>query len=89
MRTVGVRELKNNLSRYLRAVKKGTAITVTERGQSVAILMPAETPSGAELARELTRKGVGSWKGGKPRGGSRSMAVKGKLISAIVIDERR
>jgi prevent-host-death family protein len=51
MRTVGVRELKNNLSHYLRDVKKGNTLTVTERGQSVAILMPAVTPSDVQLAR--------------------------------------
>jgi prevent-host-death family protein len=89
MITVGVRELKNNLSHYLRAVKKGKPITITERGQSVAILMPAGPSPDVQLARELTRKGIGSWKGGKPRGGSRSLVVKGKPVSQIVIDERR
>jgi prevent-host-death family protein len=89
MRTVGVRELKNNLSHYLRDVKKGKPITITERGQSVAILMPAGAASDAQLARELARKGIGTWKGGKPRGGSRSLEVKGRPVSQIVIDERR
>ena len=89
MITVGVRELKNNLSHYLRDVKRGRPVTITERGQSVAILMPAGTHSDAHLARELSRKGIGSWKGGKPKGGSRSSVVKGKPVSQIVIDERR
>ena len=85
MITVGIRELKNNLSYYLRGVKRGRPVTITERGQSVAILMPAETPTDASLAR----KGIGTWKGGKPRGGSRSAVVKGKPVSQIVVDERR
>ena len=89
MITVGVRELKNNLSHYLRDVKRGKPITITERGQSVALLMPAGTHSDAQLARELSRKGIGSWKGGKPKGGSRSVVVKGRPVSPIVIDERR
>jgi prevent-host-death family protein len=89
MITVGVRELKNNLSHYLREVKRGKPITITERGQSVAILMPSGTHSDAQLARELSRKGIGSWKGGKPKGGSRSVVVKGRPVSQIVIDERR
>ena len=66
MITVGIRELKNNLSYYLRGVKRGRPVTITERGQSVAILMPAETPTDASLARELSRKGIGTWKGGNP-----------------------
>jgi len=89
MITVGVRELKNNLSHYLRDVKRGKPITITERGQSVELLMPAGTHSDAQLARELSRKGIGSWKGGKPKGGSRSVVVKGRPVSQIVIDERR
>ena len=89
MIAVGIRELKNNLSRYLRDVKKGKPIAITERGQSVAVLMPAGAAADVQLARELTRKGIGSWKGGKPRGGSRSLVVKGKPVSQIVIDERR
>jgi len=89
MITVGVRELKNNLSHYLRDVKRGRPITITERGQSVAILMPAESHSDAHLARELSRKGIGSWKGGKPKGASRPVTVKGKPISLIVLEERR
>jgi prevent-host-death family protein len=89
MITVGIRELKNNLSAYLRGVKKGRPVTITERGQSVAVLMPAGSPTDASLARELSRKGIGTWKGGKPRGGSRSVVIKGKPVSTIVIDERR
>jgi prevent-host-death family protein len=89
MITVGVRELKNNLSHYLRDVKRGRPITITERGQSVAILMPVENHSDAQLARELSRKGIGLWKGGKPKGASRPVTVKGKPISRIVLEERR
>jgi prevent-host-death family protein len=89
MITVGVRELKNNLSHYLRDVKRGRPITITERGQSVAILLPAETHFDAQLASELSRKGIGAWKGGKPKGASRRVTVKGKAISRIVLEERR
>lgn len=38
--TVGVRELRQNLSVYLDRVKKGEALTVTEHGAPVAILRP-------------------------------------------------
>ena len=38
--TVGVRELRQNLSVYLERVKKGEALTVTDRGEEVAILRP-------------------------------------------------
>jgi prevent-host-death family protein len=38
---VGVRELRQNLSRYLERVKAGETLTVTERGVEVARLVPS------------------------------------------------
>lgn len=40
-KTVGVRELRQNLSRYLERVKDGETLTVTERGHEVARLVPS------------------------------------------------
>jgi prevent-host-death family protein len=40
-KTVGVRELRQNLSRYLERVKAGETLTVTERGREVARLVPS------------------------------------------------
>ena len=40
MKTVGVRELKNRLSEYLRAVRGGESLLVTDRGEVVAALSP-------------------------------------------------
>lgn len=48
--TVGVRELRQNLSVYLDRVKKGEALTVTEHGAAVAILRPLP-PATTALAR--------------------------------------
>lgn len=39
--TVGVRELRQNLSRYLDRVKTGEDLVVTEHGKVVARLVPA------------------------------------------------
>lgn len=43
MKTVGVRELKNRLSEYIRQVRAGEAVLVTDRGQVVAELTPPGT----------------------------------------------
>jgi prevent-host-death family protein len=40
MKTVGVRELKNKLSEYLRRVRLGESVLVTDRGEVVAELLP-------------------------------------------------
>lgn len=40
MKTVGVRELKNRLSEYIRHVRSGESVLVTDRGEVVAELGP-------------------------------------------------
>lgn len=40
MKTVGLRELKNRLSEYIREVRSGEAVLVTDRGDVVAELVP-------------------------------------------------
>ena len=40
MKTVGVRELRQQASRYLREVERGGTIEVTDRGRPVARLVP-------------------------------------------------
>ena len=40
MERVGVRELRQNLSVYLRRVRRGETLEVTERGEPVALLQP-------------------------------------------------
>jgi prevent-host-death family protein len=40
MKSVGLRELKNRLSQYVRQVRRGEGFLVTDRGEIVAELMP-------------------------------------------------
>ena len=40
MATVGIRELKNNLSKYVRQAEGGHVVVVTDRGRIVAELRP-------------------------------------------------
>ncbi len=59
---VGVRELRQNLSVYLRRVAAGETLEVTERGRAVAILAPlpeASTPLGHLVASGRARAPVG------------------------------
>ena len=53
--TVGVRELRQNLSVYLDRVKKGEALTVTEHGAAVAILRPL--PAAPTVLARLVAEG--------------------------------
>jgi prevent-host-death family protein len=44
MKTLGVRELKKNLSEALREVQAGEIIEVTNRGQVIARVVPVRPP---------------------------------------------
>ena len=43
MAATGIRELKDNLSRYIRRAKSGERIAITSHGRVVAQLVPPET----------------------------------------------
>ena len=50
--TAGIRELKNNLSEYVRRVEGGERVAVTAHGRVVAMLVP---PDDAARGRRRTR----------------------------------
>jgi prevent-host-death family protein len=62
MTEVGVRELKNSLSSYLRRVREGEAFVVTDRGVPVARMIPADVPH--QIAK-LMAEGRVTWSGKK------------------------
>jgi antitoxin (DNA-binding transcriptional repressor) of toxin-antitoxin stability system len=56
MKTVGLRELKNRLSEYVRVVRRGQSVLVTNRGEVVAELRaPDEISQGAKIDPHLAR----------------------------------
>jgi prevent-host-death family protein len=64
MERVGVRELRQNLSVYLRRVRQGESLEVTERGEPVAVLQPILAPDDALARLEargiILRRGAGN-----------------------------
>lgn len=52
MTSTGIRELKNNLSRYIRRIESGERIAITAHGRVVAELIP---PGTAGQRRVLSR----------------------------------
>ncbi len=45
MKTVGIRNLKNSLSRYINLAKSGEKILITDHGKIVAEIIPAKAQS--------------------------------------------
>lgn len=59
MISVGIRELKNNLSHYVRQVIAGKRVTVTDRGRAVAELVPPSSDASTRSRYdELVSAGV-------------------------------
>lgn len=72
--SVGVRELRQNLSIYLDRVKKGEALTVTEHGAAVAILRPLSRSTNA--LERLVAAGRATAPSRSPRDLPRALRVK-------------
>ncbi len=89
MGSVGVRDLRDNLSAYLRRVREGELLVITDRGKPIGELGPAAGGRGVERARALVRRGVASWSGGKPKGLLRAPRPRAGLVSDAVIEDRR
>jgi prevent-host-death family protein len=86
---VGTRELKSHLSEYLRRVKAGQIVVITERGKVIGHIAPA-APSLEERMQALEDngflvRGIGKLKQHRPTIINRS----DRLISDIVIEDRR
>jgi prevent-host-death family protein len=85
---VGIRELRADLSRYLRRVRDGDEVVVTDRGTPVARLVPFERESESRFD-QMVREGLiipapHPWRGPLPE------PIEGAgPLSDIVLDDRR
>ena len=95
MRTVGIRELKNSLSEYIRRIRAGETVLVTDRGEIVAELSapgasrsdPSVPPGLVALARRgLATVGPAANPELYP---PLPRKKRGKLTSTQLLDEER
>jgi len=89
MNSVGVRELRQNLSRYLVKVKEGETFVVTERGREVARLSPSG-PADSPVARLVAERGATMPRGNLlDRVGAVDRPPAGPPFSDEILDELR
>lgn len=87
--SVGVRELKSQLSHYLRQVKAGRTISITEHGKTIGRIVPP-TLSLEEKLEVMRRAGVIRWNGKKLKPMKPIAKVKaGHSLAQLILDERR
>lgn len=93
MGTVGVKELKNRLTQYLRRTKQGEEVVVTERGKPIAVIQPIQSAAPvaslqARLAR-LAAQGLVAQPTREPLRRVRMVRVSGRPISRTILEDRR
>ncbi len=94
MKQVGIRELKNRLSHYVRRAKAGEEIQVTDRGEPVAELVPPRrTRTGTTMRQrleELAKRGLVTLGGPRdPRVYRRMRRLAPDGTAQKLIDEER
>jgi len=93
MSTVGVKQLKNRLTQYLRHTKQGEEVIVTERGTPIALIQPIKNADkAASLEARLARaaaRGAVALPTQKPLKRVRFVRVSGKPISRVIVEQRR
>lgn len=89
--SIGVRELRQNASRYLRLVEeRRESIQITDRGRPVALLSPL--PSGGRIeelaASGRLRRASGSWQDlGRPLEPVPGVPLPSEMLAAMRADE--
>lgn len=86
----GIRELKTHLSRFLRRVQSGEAITITDRGTPVARMVPIGEPTEVRM-QALQQAGIISWSGNRlqPREPVGDVLANDKTVSDLLLEDRR
>lgn len=93
MSSVGVKELKNRLTHYLRRTKQGEEVVVTERGKPIALLQPIQSARevqslDAKLA-QLAAQGFLTLPTRKLSMRFRPMRIAGPPLSRTILEDRR
>lgn len=92
--SIGIRQLKAELSKQLRRVEAGETLHVTDRGRVIATIQPVEQPAdeppALAIIRKMVAEGKVTWSGRKPAGSVRPARLRGTAtVSDAVIEDRR
>jgi prevent-host-death family protein len=83
---VGIRDLRNHLSRYLAGVARGDELVVTDHGQAVARILPIEVPRPID---RLIAEGLVHPSAGGPRSRPVRRIKTKDPVSELVAEQRR
>jgi prevent-host-death family protein len=86
--TVGIRELKAQLSKYMQQVKAGATLVITERGKPVGRIVPVGASVEARI-QELVQVELVAWSGRKVSPIDPVARTRGKRTVADLLLEDR
>ena len=87
-KTIGIRELKGQLSSHIKEVQEGATLVITDRGKPVARLVPIAAGL-AEKVQSMLDSGMASWSGQKPSSGLPRVSVRGsKTLAELLLEDR-
>jgi prevent-host-death family protein len=85
---VGIRDLKAQLSKYLRRVKAGYTVLITDRGKPVGRIIPVDQPLEARL-QAMIDVGMLLWSGKRLQLLDPVARVRGsRTVSDLLLDGR-
>jgi len=95
MKRIGIRELKVHLCHYLKEVRNGEDVLITDRGTAIAQIVPVKTDAPEKDTRsiliQMAKKGgillPQQW--GKPIKHPKRVKVQGTPFSDAIIENRR
>jgi len=88
---VGVRELKAKLGHYLRRVRQGETVVVTDRGKPIGRIVPFSTTPESRQARALELAGIGliEWNGETLSPIEPAASLRGsRTVAELLIEDR-
>ena len=82
---IGIRELRDGVSKYLADVRSGRTLTVTDHGRPVARIVPV-----GQLTRLEQLKAEGRVRpAGRPKSPAPEPVTAGGIVSDLIDDQRR
>ena len=86
--SIGIREFKTRLSYYMKKVKEGATLVITEHGKPVGRVVPAQL-SLEERMQELAAAGLVIWNGRKFDPGEPTVRAQGiKTVAELLLENR-
>lgn len=85
---VGIRELKAQLSAYLRQVKAGGTVVITDRGKPIGRIVPLTQPMKTQLEL-LQQAGLIAWSGKKLAASAPVARIEGdRTVAELLLEDR-